>query len=173
MKYALAQMLISGILLLLFPHLFMRIASLKKTVCVLGFALLVTACGSNRASLTGDGSTQVQTDGGLTNIGKTMPSDWPEDVSVYVGSSLEYSATTNPGATRPLSAIVIATTDNTETVVGYYRNRLVADGWTINRDAHAGGSTLLAATKDTRSLSVLIAAGVDGKTNITLGIGQK
>lgn len=108
-------------------------------------------------------------DGSYTAGGNQMPSDWPADVAVYVGATVAYSASANPDTDAPAQAIVLTSADDTATIAAFYTTKLAADGWTLSTTMESAEMTIFSATKDDRTLSMVI-AGADGQTTITMGI---
>ncbi|HRH94030.1 MAG TPA: hypothetical protein PKV72_05885 [Candidatus Peribacteria bacterium] len=118
-----------------------------------------------------DGTMQVKTDEGTFATGQTMPKDWPADAPVYPKSEVQYSASMNKNNGSTGYALVLMSTDDVDTVASYYADELKKQGWTISANSQIASSTMIAATKDTRTMSAMIAGG-DGRTTITLGVGQ-
>ena len=119
-----------------------------------------------------DGSTTHSNEEGSATVGGTsLPSNWPSDVPAYAGAVITYSGTSNPSTGEAGAAVMFTTKDSTATVATFYKEQLVATGWTISAEANANGMTTLAATKDTRNFGMYIApvtAGAD--TTVTIGI---
>lgn len=146
----------------------MRAISPAK-ISVLSLALLLTACRSTTADL--QGSTVPVSSGVESEAAGTpsIPADWPEDVSVYPGGTLQYSATINATTGQPGSSVVLLSTDSMQAVADYYTEKLPSDGWTIESNVKAGTTLGISASKDRRTVTIFAASG-DGKTAITIGV---
>lgn len=118
-----------------------------------------------------DGNMQVKTDDGTFTTGQTMPKDWPADAPIYPKSEVQYSASMNKDDGNMSHALVLMSTDAADVVASYYADELKKQGWTISANSQIADSTMIAATKDTRTMSAMI-AGSDERTTITLGVGQ-
>ena len=64
------------------------------------------------------------------------------------------------------------TTDSSADVVAYYKKELVAQGWTLSSTMEAQGTSIIGASKGARALSLLVGSA-DGKTTITIGVGEQ
>lgn len=122
--------------------------------------------GEADVDITGDGTIKVTTDKGTFETGNSVPADWPKDVAVYRGASVQYSASsTDEGA-----ALILDTEDSVADVVAYYKAEMAKSDWKIESTMEGGGTMILMGTKDDRSFSVAISSGSQGHTSITLGI---
>ena len=119
-----------------------------------------------------DGTMNIRTDEGTMSTGHEVPSDWPKDIPVYPGATVQYSASVNPADGNQGGALMLLSTDTDTAVSDYYAKELKAQGWTLAATMHAAGTVIMSATKDGRSLSVTV-TGQDGQTSITIGIQQK
>ena len=163
--------------------------SLRPTSLAFASVILLAACSSTpttqenvmqnavgdqgAVNVDANGAMHVTTsDGSYTAGGNQMPSDWPTDVAVYAGATVAYSASANPETGAPAQAIVLTTSDSTTAVATFYKTRLAQDGWVLSTTMDGTDMTIFSATKDTRTLSMLI-AGSDGQTTITMGIEKK
>lgn len=117
------------------------------------------------------GNMKIKTDEGTLTTGQTMPKDWPTDAPVYPKAEVQYSASVSPTGGKTGQALVLMSTDTQQQVSEFYAAELSKQGWTISANAQAAGSTVITATKDTRTFSAMIAAS-DDRTTITLGVGQ-
>ncbi len=146
-----------------------------RNLALLGIlSLALAACGSSTGVTTNtDGSMHVQTSEGSFDAGSgTMPADWPADVATYAGATVKYSASTNAATGGAGAMVMLETSDAKDLVTKFYTDQLKADGWTIATTMQSGDMTIMAATKDDRSLSAQIATA-DGKTSVTLAVGKK
>lgn len=125
--------------------------------------------GEAKVDMQGDGAMKIETDEGTFTTGGDLPDNWPTDVAVYEDATVSYSASTNPATGKPGSALVLMTTDASADVAAWYKSQLTKDGWTLSSAMEGGGTTIFGATKDDRTLSMMI-AGAEGQTSITIGI---
>jgi hypothetical protein len=116
-----------------------------------------------------DGSMKVETADGSMETGGDVPSDWPSDAPAYPGATVSFSAKKNPTDGSAGTALSLVTDDTTAEVVDFYTNALKNNGWAVQGTMNAGPTTIMAATKGTRNISIMIAAAND-KTSITIGI---
>ncbi|MSR67833.1 hypothetical protein EXS65_03360 [Candidatus Peribacteria bacterium] len=147
--------------------------SFKTIVSSLALLGLLSACGSsNDVDVNLDGSMDNETEEGTAKIGaQDMPSDWPEDApGAYPGSTVSYSASMDPETGKPDMAIVSTTADNTATVTTHYKTELAAKGWTVGTRMEGAGTSIFSATKDTRTMSLLITGTGQGQTTVTMAI---
>lgn len=167
----------------------MRSSSLLRTLLSLGLATLLAACGrggTERAieraieeetgenaevDVRTDGSVKVETEDGTFQTGNTLPADWPTDVPVYAGATVQYSASVTETG-QPGSAAVLMTTDSAAQVASYYKKALKENGWTVESTIEAQGTTIFSATKDDRVVSFM-SASAQGATTITLGVTKQ
>ena len=166
-----------------FPQNVMR---LHRTLTVAFGLFLLAACnplestiensienetgGDAEVDMNADGTTRIETDEGTFTSGQDVPDNWPKDVEIYAGSTVQYSATMEPKAgQKGGSVLVLQTSDNDEVVSEHYVEALKAAGWEVEAEAHAAGLTTIGGTKDGRNLAIMVATQ-EGKTMITLTI---
>jgi hypothetical protein len=122
-----------------------------------------------------DGSTTYTSEDGSGSVtvgsGASMPSNWPSDApTAYSGATIAYSGTTNPSTGESGSAVVYTTSASAASVVEYYDSRLKAEGWTIEASVDMGGTRVITAKKDTRTIGVYVQDAGNGITNVTAGV---
>jgi len=119
-----------------------------------------------------DGSVTYESDEGTVTVGgASMPSNWPSDApTAYTGATIAYSGTTNPTTGESGSAVVYTTNASIASVVEYYDSRLKAEGWTIEASVDMGGTRVITAKKDTRTIGVYVQDAGNGVTNVTAGV---
>lgn len=147
----------------------MSVSTFITSFAILG---LLSGCGSTTSVKTNiDGSMDIKTSEGTATIGSTqsMPADWPEDAPAYPGSTVAYSASTNPETGKPALAVVLSTTDSSAVAATYYKTELASRGWKVDSAMEAGGTSIFSATKEGRTISLLIASA-EGQTTITMAI---
>lgn len=118
-----------------------------------------------------DGSTTyTDSEGNSATVGgNSYPESWPSDAPRYSNASIQYSGSSNPQTGEAGAAVVFSTSDTVAEVVAFYKQELAAKGWIIEQTAVAGGATIMAARKDTRSLGLQIVLS-GGQTMVTMGI---
>ncbi len=160
-----------------------------KLLTLLSFTTILAACGESatesaierameedgqdaQVDIQADGSMRVETEDGTAMIGGTsLPNGWPEEIAVYPGSSLSYSASVNPETGEPGMAIVMTTTDDIAMVSAHYKRTMQAAGWAMGDSMEGGGTSILQATKGDLEAALMI-AGAAGQTSITIGITE-
>jgi len=121
-----------------------------------------------------DGSMRVETAEGtvMTGPASELPENWPSDVPVYDDAQITFSGSASQGNGKMGTMVMLQTEDSVEDVVAYYKDEIVKQGWKIDATMQMGGSTVMAATKGSRVVSMQVAASGEG-TVITLGIGEQ
>jgi hypothetical protein len=129
--------------------------------------------GNADVDMDANGAMHVETEDGSFDMGgNTLPADWPTDAPIYAGATIQYAASVNPTTGNPGSAAVLMTTDAPADVAAQYKDALEDAGWTITANGNAMGMMTMAAAKDDRTLSALI-AGQAGQTSITIAIERE
>lgn len=119
-----------------------------------------------------DTSMRVETEEGTVEIGSaSLPENWPEDVAVYPNAAVSYSAAVNSENGEPQMAFVITTDDSVTAVAAFYKDQLMANGWTMEAAMEAGTMTILSGSKDDRIVSLVI-NGSEEQTSVTLTISN-
>ncbi|MBI4066674.1 hypothetical protein HY411_03075 [Candidatus Gottesmanbacteria bacterium] len=114
----------------------------------------------------------VKTKEGAFSTSTKIPADWPADAPVYPGSTVTYSGSSNPQTGESGYAAVLTTSDSAQKVRDYYSKELISQGWKTEATYNANESSVISATKDTRTFTVATAEA-GGTTTITLGVSQK
>lgn len=117
------------------------------------------------------GDVTVKTDQGTWSTSSKLPSDFPKDVPVYPGATVESSVAANQEQGGG-QYVGLQTTDALDAVVAWYKKEVAAQGWKIETDATVQGNLILGASKDTRELSLTVASS-DGKVTISLVVAKK
>jgi hypothetical protein len=126
--------------------------------------------GDAQVDMQADGSMRVENDEGTAIIGGgSLPSGWPEEIGVYPGASISYSASVNPETGEPGMAVVLMSTDAVAAIAAHYKGALTAAGWTMGDAMEGQGTSIMTATKGTMTASFMI-TGASGQTSITIGI---
>ncbi len=120
-----------------------------------------------------DGTVTYNNEQGSVTVGQgaSMPSNWPSDAPpAYSGATIVYSGTSNPQTGAIGSVVMYNTKASAQSVGEYYSARLKAEGWTIEGEANMGGTQVISAKKDTRTIGVYIADAGDGTVAVTAGV---
>ena len=163
---------------------------LLRFLCCLFALAMLAACGTNIAEkamekaiedetggsadvdVRADGSMEVTTEEGTFQTGNSMPEDWPKDVPVYAGATVQFSGTASPENGQRGSAVVLVTADSATDVAAFYKETLKENGWTVQSTMEAQGTIIFSAEKDDRVFSFLTTTA-EGMTTITMGVAKK
>lgn len=145
-------------------------------ILLVGWALMNRSAANDSANENTDTqatSTDTTTSGGgtkATGSGK-LPAGWAADApALQAGAVISYSGSTNP-KTGALGATVVYTVKGTaQNAITYYKAQFTKQGWTFRGQGNAEGSVQLAATKDTRKITVSILETTPGTLTVTVGI---
>ena len=122
-------------------------------------------------------ATTTETDtgaGGVTGSGAgTFPAGWPADApALQTGAKITYSGSLDP-KTKIIGPTVVYTGSGTAaTAVTFFKSQFTQKGWTFRGQGNVQGSVQLAATKDTRKVTVTILETRTGVLNVTVGISK-
>ena len=118
-----------------------------------------------------DGSATYSDGDTTVTVGTNKLSDnWPSDAPKYPNAAIQYSGSSNPQTGEEGAAIVFTTSDKVQAVADFYKRELASNGWVIEQTANIGGSTVLSAKKDTRTIGVYIADAGGGQVSVTVSI---
>ncbi len=117
-------------------------------------------------------SVSVKTKDGSFSTNTTLPTDWPKDVSIYPGSTLKYSGTSNLEKRGSEFGAVFTTKDSGQLVYEYYKKELPQQGWTESSSQQTEGVMVITATKNDRTFSMATSV-FEGLTQINLGVSQQ
>lgn len=145
-------------------------------VVIIILAMLVRKSGEKIAGVdvdrNMDGSVTYSNEEGSVNMGgNKLPENWPSDAPKYPNASIQYSGSSNPQTGEAGAMVAFTTSDSPEVVADFYTKELKAQGWVLEQTATIGGSTILAAKKDTRTFGVSITDGGKGGVSVTVGVG--
>ena len=101
-----------------------------------------------------------------------LPDGWPSDVTIYSGSTIQYSGSSNPASGKSGAAVIFQTSDPADKVVDFYKTDLAAKGWKIEGTYQSGTTDMIGASKNDRYLSIGISAN-DSMTAVTIGVETK
>src|SRR3989344_4091500 len=129
------------------------------------------------------GKVKVDADGGQVTVkgqdgssvqwgSNSLPDGWPSDVSIYSGSTIQYSGSSNPTTGKSGAGVMFQTSDKGQKVADFYKADLAAKGWKIEGTYSAATTTTVGATKDGRSLSLGISSSEQG-TVVTMAVETK
>lgn len=95
--------------------------------------------------------------------GATLPDNFPKDVPIYKGASILHSVAKGTEA----FSVSMATKDDVPTVVRFYRDKLTADGWTVENAMDTPERSIQSYKKGERGVSLMVMKG-DDQTVIAL-----
>jgi hypothetical protein len=156
-----------------------RTGKVAAIVAILSLALVLNGCGmlAQKAAETATG-VKVDQSGGKTTVtgpnGQSatvstdkgqVPQGLPDNVPVYSGTISNSSAVTTPQGNS--YQFTVETSDDVNTVLGWYKTQLGSKGWTIEAAATMGSDKqgLVSAKNGTSQLAVTVDAS-SGKTQI-------
>ncbi len=148
-------------------------------VLLVGWALMNR--GAVVDSITGNTDTQATstdttpaTGGGAATGAGTFPAGWPADApALQSGAKITYSGAIDP-ETKIVGPMLIYTVSGTPaTAVAFFKSQFTAKGWTFRGQGNVLGSVQLAATKDTRRVTVTVLETRPGVLNVTVGISKQ
>lgn len=117
-----------------------------------------------------NGSMTIKTEEGTMTTGNKLPENWPTDIPMYAGATVQFGGAANGMAGDAGGmAVVMMSEDATADVAAYYKSSLAKDGWTVKSTMEAQGSTIYLAEKAGRTISVTV-TGASGQTTITIGV---
>ncbi len=119
----------------------------------------------------GSGDVTVKTDEGTWSTSDKLPADFPNDVPLYPGATVQGSVASAQQQGGGYYA-GLETTDSINKVVSWYKAEVAASGWTVSTNLEVDGGLMLGGTKDTRELVVTISKQ-DNKVAIGLVVTQK
>lgn len=111
---------------------------------------------------------------GTVVIAGKLPAGWPADApALQSGAKITYSGAIDP-KTKVVGPTVVYTVSGVPaTAVTYFKSQFTKNGWTFRGQGNVQGSVQLAATKDTRRVTVTILETRPGVLNVTLGISKQ
>lgn len=97
------------------------------------------------------------------STGGELPEGFPEDVPVYEGEIV------NTIKADKGYSVIVATTDDVQTITDWYKAELEKEGWEIKTEMTVEGGGVFTAEKGTSQLQVTIGADTSGdKTSVSL-----
>lgn len=152
-------------------------------IAVIAVVLLVAWAFMNRGSSTAPAAENPDTQATSTNTtpakgggtkkttGSKLPAGWPADAPALQSSAvISYSGTTNPKTGAPGPTVVYTVQSTPQNAINYFTSEFAKRGWTFRGQGNAEGSVQLAATKDTRKVTVSILESTPGILTVTVGI---
>ena len=108
-----------------------------------------------------------------TGAGK-YPAGWPSDApALQSGAKITYSGSLDPKTGIAGPTVVYTVAGVAGSAVTFYKSQFTAKGWTFRGQGNVLGSVQLAATKDTRKVTVTILEETGtGTLNVTVGISK-
>lgn len=163
-------------------------SSVAATVLAIGLA---GCSGDDRTIVTDEGTVSVQTDddGGSLTIDSSegsvalsaesdgeLPEDWPSDVALPDGGSINSSASFDSPEGQAWQVSVVYPDTPPSEVIGQLKASMQDVGYTVAADASAGGQTVATFVGDGRSVTAAAAASEDdsaGETVLTVVIAPE
>jgi len=152
-------------------------------ILLVGWALLNRSGTSNSIFGFGNTDTQATTTetttgttggtGGTTAGGSGFPAGWPSDApALQSGAKITYTGATDPKTKLAGPTVVYTVSGTPATAVTFFKSQFSRQGWTFRGQGNVLGSVQLAATKDTRKVTVTILETQTGILNVTVGISK-
>jgi hypothetical protein len=121
------------------------------------------AAGGGQVDIDDDGNVQVETEDGsfAANDGE-LPDDWPEDIPVIDGATVDSSFSTSSGGDTVTTA-AMTTDKSVEEVLAFYKEEL--SGWTVDNESTSefngvpSGSLIASDGERTASIGATEASG--------------
>lgn len=119
----------------------------------------------------GDNTITYKGKEGSVQVGEnaSLPSDWPSDVPVISGAKISYSGTSNPATGQSGASVMFTTTKSAAEVAEYYNAELASQGWAIEGTGNFGGTSIVSAKKDSRTVGISIVSAEE-TTTVTIGV---
>ncbi len=123
---------------------------------------------------TSTGTTGTTGTGGTATGAGKFPAGWPADAPALQSSAkITYSGAIDP-ETKVVGPTVIYTSSGTPaSAVIFFKSQFTAKGWTFRGQGNVMGSVQLAATKDSRKVTVSILETRPGVLNVTVVISKQ
>ncbi|OGG51948.1 hypothetical protein A3C18_01760 [Candidatus Kaiserbacteria bacterium RIFCSPHIGHO2_02_FULL_54_11b] len=116
----------------------------------------------------------TKTGGGTTTGAGKYPAGWPADApALQSGAKITYSGAMDPKTDVVGPTLVYTGSGTVATAVKFFTSQFTAKGWTFRGQGNVQGSVQLAATKDTRRVTVTILETRPGVLNVTMGISKQ
>jgi len=153
-------------------------------ILLVGWALLNRNGTSNSIFGFGNTDTQATTTeetttgttagtGGSTAGTSNFPAGWPSDApALQSGAKITYIGQVDPKTKLAGPTVVYTVSGTPATAVTFFKSQFSRQGWTFRGQGNVLGSVQLAATKDTRKVTVTILETQTGILNVTVGISK-
>lgn len=111
--------------------------------------------------------------GGTTAGTSKLPAGWPSDApALQSGAKITYSGSIDPKTKIAGPTVVYTVSGTPASAVTFFKSQFSRQGWTFRGQGNVQGSVQLAATKDTRKVTVTILETRTGVLNVTVGISK-
>jgi len=121
-----------------------------------------------------DGSKTIKSDYGSVTTSNELPKNWPSDAPTYKNATISQSTSSDMMGTNG-STVSFTTSDNTQTILDFYKKELTASGWLSLypgkpiTGTQMGAIITLMAKKGDRTFSVMITTNTEtGKQVVTV-----
>jgi len=126
-----------------------------------------------QATTTDDATGTTGTTGGTTAGSSNFPAGWPSDgPALQTGAKITYTGAIDPKTKVAGPTVVYTVSGTPATAVTFFKSQFSKQGWTFRGQGNVLGSVQLAATKDTRKVTVTILETQTGILNVTVGISK-
>ncbi|MEK7156550.1 MAG: hypothetical protein AAB790_01960 [Patescibacteria group bacterium] len=120
-----------------------------------------------------DDATPTTGTGGTTAGTSKFPAGWPSDApALQSGAKVTYTGQVDPKTNVAGPTVVYTVSGTPATAVTFFKSQFSRQGWTFRGQGNVLGSVQLAATKDTRKVTVTILETRAGVLNVTVGISK-
>lgn len=103
----------------------------------------------------------------------SIPDTWPADLPIMDGATITYTGSMSGQTGGSGTVLTLSTPKSVKEVADYYTSALKDNGWSSDVAMQMGEGTMLAGSKDDRSVSVVIDTGDDGQTNVSITVGTQ
>lgn len=149
-------------------------------LALLAWALIQSGVNSNGLAADNNNQQSTSTDttspsgtGAGTVTGK-LPAGWPADApALQSGAKITYSGAIDPETDIVGPTVIYTVSGTPATAVTFFKSQFTKQGWTFRGQGNVQGSVQLAATKDTRRVTVTILETRTGVLNVTVGISKQ
>lgn len=119
-----------------------------------------------------DDTTSTTGAGGATGT-SGFPAGWPSDApALQSGAKVTYTGQVDPKTNVGGPTVVYTVSGTPASAVTFFKSQFSKQGWAFRGQGNVQGSVQLAATKDTRKVTVTILETGAGVLNVTVGISK-
>lgn len=124
--------------------------------------------GDSNVDIDEDGNVEIETEDGSLSTGSDLPDDWPEDIPVIEGATVDgaYSSSANGESVHTAS---MTTDDSVADVLASYKDAL--SGWTVDQESTSelnGTESGVLTLSDGDRTAAITATETDGATTVSI-----